>query len=34
MDKLPFEAPTMEIVEFESADIITTSGQPEPPPPM
>lgn len=33
MEKLEFETPTMEIVEFESSDIITASGEPEPEPP-
>ena len=35
MDKITFEAPVMEIVEFETADVITTSSEqdPEPQPP-
>ena len=35
MDKITFEAPEMEIVEFETADVITSSGDdPEPQPPQ
>ena len=34
MEKKPFEEPTMEVVEFETVDVITSSGvPPEPPPP-
>ena len=33
MDKITFEAPVMEIVEFETSDVITSSG-PEPEPPQ
>ena len=33
MEKTPFEAPVLEIVEFESADVITASDEPEPQPP-
>lgn len=34
MDKIPFEAPKMDIIEFETTDVITTSGgEPEPEPP-
>lgn len=33
MEKKPFEEPTMEVVEFETVDVITASGDPEPPPP-
>lgn len=32
MEKEKFEIPTMEIVEFETEDIIATSGEPEPEP--
>ena len=32
MDKITFEAPEMEIVEFETVDVITTSDEPEPEP--
>ena len=32
MDKITFEAPVMEIVEFETSDVIITSD-PEPQPP-
>lgn len=32
MEKLDFEVPTMEIIEFESEDVITNSD-PEPQPP-
>ena len=37
MDKITFEAPVMEIVEFETADVIITSepeDDPEPQPPQ
>lgn len=34
MEKKPFEEPTMEVVEFETVDVITASGEdPEPEPP-
>lgn len=32
MEKITFEVPVMEIVEFETSDVITSSG-PEPEPP-
>lgn len=33
MEKINFEEPTIEVVEFESSDVITGSEEPEPQPP-